>query len=245
MSEFGNDLELLRSFDPVDLGQVEGPDSERARDLLERVMRAPRPATRRSAVQRSARPAVLAMLALFLLAATWFLTREVETPQSIACYQAVDLDSDVAAAPPGRPAAAEACAQVWEDGVLSNPDLVPVGAVPALTACVTQAGTLAVLPTGDSAVCEELGLAYPEPSSQTEADNVRQLDSSLNQLFSSSDCVAIDDVVAQVRLIMADSDLLDWTIDLGAATDERPCASYSLDARTRTITLVPIPSPNS
>lgn len=244
MSESRDNLERLRSLNPVDLDQVEGPDSERAQDLLARVLQTPRPATRRSAAQRTVRlAAVLAILALFLLAATWLLTREVETPQSIACYQAVDLDSDVAAAPPGRPATAEACAQVWDDNVLTNPDLVPAGSVPPLTACVTQAGTLAVFPTGDSTVCETLGLAHPEPSSQDEADQVRQLDTSLNQFFASSDCVAIEDAVARVRQILNDSGFSEWTIQQEQATGARPCASYSLNAPTQTINIIPIPEP--
>ncbi|MFP4074534.1 MAG: hypothetical protein ACLFVZ_10890, partial [Actinomycetota bacterium] len=174
-------FELLRKANPVDVDQVEGPESETAQDMFASITKTPRPDTSQGRVRR--RPlrlaAALAATAVVLVAATWLLTRDVENPQAIACHQAVDLDSDIAAAPVGGPATADACVPVWEDGILVNPAVAPDDSVPPLTACVTERGTLAVFPTDNPRVCETLGLVYPEPSGQDDADGIRLLDADL------------------------------------------------------------------
>lgn len=240
-------FELLRAANPVGADQVEGPDSEVAQTMLATIISQPRPDV--STGWRWRRPlrlaVALAAMAIVLVAANWLLTRDVENPQAIACHEAVDLDSDIAAAPVGGPTTAEACAPVWEDGVLENPDVAPAGSVPPLTACVTQRGTLAVFPTDDRQVCETLGLAYPEPTSQDAADRIRQLDADLQAYFASTECAGMDEAESRVRETLDDSGFGGWTIEAQEATGTRPCASYSLDAETETIHLIPIPAPDS
>lgn len=85
-----------------------------------------------------------------------------------------DLDADIAAAPAGGPAAAAACEPVWADGILTNPDINERGEIPPLTACVANNKSLAVFPTDDPTVCEDLGLSYPEPLEQDTANEIRE-----------------------------------------------------------------------
>lgn len=247
MADSRDGFELLRAANPVDVDQVEGPDTEVAQTMLATVTSQPRPDTStRRRWRRPLRLAVaLAAMAVVLVAATWLLTRDVENPQAIACHQAVDIDSDIAAAPVGGPTTADACAPVWEDSVLENPDVAPVGSVPPLTACVTERGTLAVFPTDNRQVCETLGLAYPEPSSQDAADQIRQLDADLQAYFASTECAEMEEAETRVRQTLDDSGFGGWTIETQERTETRPCASYSLDAETDTIHLIPIPSPDS
>ncbi len=247
MSDPSNGFELLKEANPVDVDQVKSPDSETAQTMLASIIETPRPEVSRKRLGR--RPlrlaAVLTGLAVVLIGATWLLTRDVENPQAIACHQAVNLDSDIAAAPVGGPATAEACIPVWEDGILEKPDVAPTGSVPPLTACVTGRGTLAVFPTDNQDVCSDLGLAYPEPTSQDTADQIRQLDTDLQVHFASGECAGMEKAETRVRTILDDSGLDGWSIETQEPSEARPCASYSLDADTETIHLVPIPVPDS
>lgn len=240
-------FELLRAANPVDVDQVEGPDSEVAQTMLATIFNQPRPNV--STERRWRRPlrlaVALAAMAVVLVAATWLLTGDVENPQAIACHQAVDLDSDIAAAPVGGTTTADACVPVWEDGILENRDVAPVGSVPPLTACVTERGTLAVFPTDDRGVCESFGMAYPEPTSRDTADQIRQLDADLQAYFASTECAGMEEAETRIRQTLDDSGFGDWTIETQETTETRPCASYSLDAETETIHLIPIPAPDS
>lgn len=166
MTDPRDGFELLRATNPIDERDVEGPDSPRARELLVSVMATPRPPAERPRIlSRRLRVAIaLGALAVATTAAAWLWTRTVEIPDSVLCYQAADLDSDISGAPVGGTATADACIPVWRDGDLQNSDVAPNGSVPPLTACVAESGALAVFPTDETTVCETLGLAYPEPS---------------------------------------------------------------------------------
>lgn len=240
-------FELLRAANPVDVDQVEGPDSEVAQTMLATIISQPRPDT--STGQPWRRPLRLAVavaaIAVVLVAATLSLTRDVANPEGIACHQAVDIDSDIGAAPVGGPATADACVEVWENGILDNPDVASAGSVPPLTACVTERGTLAVFPTDNRQVCETLGLAYSEPTSQDAADRIRQLDADIQAYFASTGCAGFEEAENRARQTLGDSGFGVWTIETKEATEIRPCASYSLDAETETIHLIPVPVPDS
>lgn len=244
MGDPRNGFELLKKANPVDVDQVLGADSEAARTILASIVQEPQPETSvRRPGRRPVRLAIaLAAMTLVLIAATWLLTRNVENPQAIACHQAVDTDSDIAAAPTGGPATADACIPVWEDGIIENPEVAPLGSLPPLTACVTERGNLAVFPTDDQDVCASLGLAYPEPASQDDANQIRQLDSDLQAYFSSKECASMQEAETRVPNMLDDAGFDTWTIQTQQASDERPCASYSLTADTETIHLVPIPA---
>lgn len=240
-------LELLRANNPVDESTVEGSGSPRAQELLNQVLASPKPdhTTKRYPLRRVRITVVWTVVALATTAAAWLWTRPIERPNAVLCYQQADLQADVAAAPAGSPATADACAPVWQESVLVNADLTPRGSVPPLTACVSENGALAVFPTGDPTVCDDLGLAHPEPASQESADAVRRLELELVSYFLARDCITMTQAETDVRRILNQTSFSDWAIQSQPEVADRPCASFSLDARAKTIHLVPIPRPSN
>jgi hypothetical protein len=245
MSEPRDAFDLLHETNPVVLSEVEGPDSPRAEALLASILATPRPPSERRALlpRRLRVVIVLAAVIAATTAAAWIWTRRIELPQSVICFESVDLESDRAGGPSSASATAEACEVVWQDGILHNPVLGPPGSVPPLTACVAESGALAVFPTDDSTVCRTLGLADPEPSGQEDADRLRQLSDGLITYFQSSPCIGIEEAEREVRRMLAEAGLDNWAVQSQPAPVDRPCASHSLDPRAETVHLVPIPKP--
>lgn len=236
-------LERLRAINPVDESDVETPNSPRAHELLTRITSThPDPPSTRLMSKRVR--LVLAVFAAVMAttAAAWIWTRAITTPNAVSCYQAVDLDADIAAAPPGREATADACVPVWERAELSNPDVVPAGSVPPLTACVAENGSLAVFPTEDTNVCTALGLAYPEPAQQDTADLIRDVEERLVVLFQSRDCMPLEVAEAEVRKVLDSAGFTGWMIQAQPENSERPCASFSFDPASQGVSLIPIPN---
>lgn len=244
MNKRNKGLNRLRAINPVDETSVDGPDSPRAAELLTRITATPRDAHEHTLPGRKPlRLAItVAAAALATIAAVWVWTQAVERPTAISCYQAVDLDADIAAAPAGGPATADACEPVWADGVLTNTDIAPRWDIPPLTACVADNGSLAVFPTDDATVCEELGLAYPEPLEQDQADDLRTLEEDLIAYFQTEECPTIEAAATRVRQILDRAGFTQWTIQKQPESPQRPCASHSLDEEARTIILIPIPA---
>lgn len=243
MSKKENSFDRLRATNPVDESTVEGPESPRAKELLARIVSTPQPdEPPRRLGRRSFRLAVvLAVVAAITIAAAYVWTRVIEAPDAVACYQTVDLDADIAAAPSGGPATAEACIPVWRDGILVNPEIGEPGTVPPLTACVSNQGALAVFPSDDTTICSRFDLAYPDTESQSEADLLREVQDQLITYFQSADCIPIETATSEVRRILDQAQLTEWNIQGQPASDERPCASHSFDAPSRTVFLVPVP----
>lgn len=243
MSERGEALDRLSAINPVDEKTVEGPDSPRAKDLLVKITATSRNDlhTRRP-LRKPLRLAIsLAVVAAVTIAAAWVLTRIVESPNAVSCYQAVDLNADVAAAPAGGPATAEACVPVWQDGVLVNTKIAPSKTVPPLLGCVADNGSLAVFPTDDPTVCSTFNFAYPDPVNQDEADLLRAVEDQLIEYFQSAECRPMTAAETEVRFILDRAGLTDWSIQAQPENPGRPCASHSLSEDARTVILVPIP----
>lgn len=238
-------LERLRAINPVDESEVEGSDSPRAEELLTRIISTDPGWTTppRRLLSKQVR-LVLALLTGLIVttAAAWIWTRAITTPNAVSCYQAVDLDADIAAAPPGERATADACVSVWERAELRNPDLVPAGSVPPLTACVAENGSLAVFPSEDRDVCATLGLAYPEPEHQDTADLVRDVEDRLVAYFQSKDCVPLDEAATEVERILDEMELTTWSVESQPERADRPCASFSFDSAAERVVLIPIPA---
>jgi hypothetical protein len=247
MTDNNNLFDLVRATNPVDEAEVEGPDSPRAQEQLTRILASPiqEPQRRRMPRRRLRVVITLAVLALATTAAGWLWTRVIERPNAVLCYERADLDADIAGAPAGDRATADACAPVWQDGVLVNPEVATPGSVPPLTACVTENGSLAVFPTDDPVVCDRLGLAHPEPAGQESADAVRQLEGSLISFFQSRECIPIAEAETETRRILDQSGFTGWKIQTQPGSPDRPCGSFSIDAPSETIHLIPIPEPTS
>jgi hypothetical protein len=243
MSERQDAFHELRASDRVHRGRLEGHASPRAQRMLRVILDTPReeppPSTRRRLVVVIA----IAVIALVALAATWLVTRPVTHPQSIVCYQAADLESDRVAVASGPTLTASGCEAVWAEGTLSNPEFGPAGSVPPLVGCVGGSGALAVFPSDDPSVCARLGLAIPDPASIPGAETVIVLNNALVDYFSARHCIAIPEAVAGVRTILDAHGASDWTIETTPGPEDRPCASYGLDAEAQTVFVVPIPEP--
>lgn len=233
----------LRRTNPVRDNDVPGADSPEARELLTRILATPQDREIRTPASRRNLHLVIAVAAISVItvAATWIWLRTISIPNAIICYQAVDLDADAAAAPPSETATGDACAPAWEQQTLVNPDIVPPGSLPPLTACVAENGALAVFPTDDTTVCRRLGLAHPDPTTQELADNVRTLESQLIEYFQSEECIPVREATEHASDVAEDHGLGGWAIEAQTETPERPCASFSIDPDLETIFIVPIP----
>jgi len=167
--------------------------------------------------------------------------RAISTPTAIGCYRAPTLDADVVAVASGESLDPSVCAPVWETGVLVNTDIVPVGSVPTFVACVTDRGSLAVFPSDDRTLCEQLGLAFPDDESIIPGETIRHLQDSLDAYFATHQCVPLEQAQNDIQRILTASGFTDWTIQTQPPRSDSPCASYGLDPQQSTIHLVPIP----
>lgn len=192
-------LALLRATDPARSGTPAQSSDPTARALLAEIVSTPREPDRHSRRRLVAAVAV-ALVALASVAATWLSLRKVSNPIDVACYKAASLHSDVADAPRGADALdASLCEGVRRDGTLINDEVAPPGEVPPLHGCVTDLGNLAVFPSDDPGICEELGLAEPQPGFEREEDSLRQLTDDLRTYFSEQDCQTMEQARRDIR----------------------------------------------
>jgi hypothetical protein len=181
--------------------------------------------------------AVLAVAAV--AATTWVaLVRDVSAV-TVVCYATTSLDGDrVGVAASSAPSVA-VCAEPWADGPLTNPDVNP-GDIPPLTACVTDNGVLAVFPTDDPKVCDDLGLATPDPSQPTVGlGSAAAARDEIVAYVAGETCPSLEDAELRVRSILETHGLTDWTVEAQPQREDRPCASIAFDTDTRTVILVP------
>ncbi|MGH8874152.1 MAG: hypothetical protein ACRDVM_02710 [Acidimicrobiia bacterium] len=239
-------FELLRRNDPVQVEDLPGPDGADAQALKQRILATPRqewkahrlPTGRR----RLAVALAIGLVAALSIAAAWYLTREVTRP-SVTCYQQPSLASDrVGIGSPEILSAAE-CVEAWQSRTLVNPTVAQPGEVPPLTACVNEVGAVAVFPTGDSGICERLGLALPEPASVERQQPILELREALVDYFAARGCVPVDLAEEDVEALLVEAGFSEWRVEAMPTTAERPCASFSLESEAQTIRIVPIPRP--
>jgi hypothetical protein len=238
VSRRGDAFDILSSHDPVDETRLDDHRSPRARQLFESIVATPgHVATRR---RRRLRTFAFAAIAVATMGAAWIVFHPISNPTAVTCYQAVSLDSDAVGIASGSTLDPSACVSAWEDGPLVNEEIVPRGTVPPLVGCVTDAGTLAVFPSDDPAVCEQLGLARPDSESIAPGEVVGDLQDALTDYFATHQCVSIDQARDAVENILTDRGMSQWTIETGPAQPDRPCASFGMDPENTTIYLVPI-----
>ncbi len=236
-------FEAFRAGNPVEESTVPGPDSAQAQAVFADITSTPRHQARRARYSRRrlAIAVAVALLALASIAAAWLIFRDVSDPVSVVCYEAPSLDSDAADTATGGDLDVALCNPVWEDAILVNEDITPIGQVPPLVGCVTDTGNLAVFPSDNQALCAQLGLANPEPDSESEGDVLRQLDADLVEHFDQQECQPIDEAEEDVRRILDSYGLDDWQIQVSPGGPGDRCASYGLDTTNLTVRLIPIP----
>ncbi|MEZ5176612.1 MAG: hypothetical protein R2823_10505 [Acidimicrobiia bacterium] len=232
-------FEALREGDPARMSNSEQDALLRQR-IKSRVLaadRRPLRATRR-------RILVVALVAAFALASTAaaiYLAREPSDPAGIGCYQAATLDAPQFGVRAPSSLHPSECEQLWADGTLTNPSVVPKGEIPQLVGCVNPAGGLAVFPSNDDQLCDRLGLARYEEPTRTD---VVELNVQLLGLFTTEKCMTMDDAQTRVEDILTAQGLSNWSVTVTTpASADRPCASFSLNGSDHTILLVPIPVP--
>jgi hypothetical protein len=232
-------IRRLREANPAVEERLPGPESLEGRRLLAYILSQPRRPKPRPSGRR--RLLVVTALALAATAATYLWLRPVANPV-LTCFATVDTEADrVALATPGE-LAPQACALLWAEGSLSNPEVAP-GSVPPLGSCVGPEGGLWVFPTDDPDLCDRMGLAAPDPASLPEAEAIRLAINELVGYFATHRCQTIEQASADVRRILDQHRLDDWMVETTPETPDRPCASFSPDPDNRTIHLVPIPPP--
>ena len=228
-------FDILRGHDPVNRTELPDADSPTARTLFEQIT-----ASSPSSLGRRRVLLAVAVLAIAAVAATTWaaLTRDVSAV-SVTCYATTSLDGDRVGVAPSDVPSVEACIDPWADGPLTNPAVSP-GEVPPLSACVAEDGALAVFPTNDPTVCEDLGLAELNPSQPTDGlASIAAARESIVAYIAGEACASIDDAQVRIRTILDGHGLTDWTIESQPPRADRPCASIAFDVDTQTVIVVP------
>jgi hypothetical protein len=246
MGNIDDAFELLCRSDPVDETRLPDHQTPTAQQLLARILSEPRQAAtpdrpRRLSGRRLRVAVALALVALATIAAAWIAIRAISDPIAIGCYQALTLDSDRVAVASGGQLDPSVCAPIWEEQTLTNQQVAPAGSVPPLLGCVTDTGSLAVFPSDDPTLCEDLGLSRPDDQSIPEGDAIRQLNDQLIAYFDRQACVPFNQAQLDIESILKEMGFGDWTIEVEVGDPDYPCASFGLDTQQRTIHLIPIP----
>ena len=235
-------LELIRQADPAPRDSMPTAMSPLGRSIRAQVAEEMIAGRSPNHGRLVVRVAIALAIAIVASAATWIITRDASDPTAVVCYEEASLQSNgiVVATPASLDASL--CAPLWADRDLQNPSLDSAG-VPRLVACVNSEGVLVVFPDSDNSdVCADLNLARHESSADEQP--VMNLDTRLNRLFAEAPCLELTDAKRQTAEILGAVGLEDWTAVVArAATEERPCASYSIEANAQTVVLVPIPNP--
>lgn len=233
-------FETLRDHNPVDPSTLPDAATPHARRLLATITATDRINLARR--RRVRRIIAIAVAALIIAAAAWaILTRDVTQPLGTACYEEADLESKRVGVRPEEQPTVDLCADLWRNGTLTNPQ-VPQGTVPELQGCVNQAGGLAVVPSDNRAICEQLGLTNLNPEPVEPIDAEVELQTRLIDYFSTSGCVDIDTATNEAADILIELGLNDWTVTTQPPHPQRPCSSFGLDTANKQVVLVPIPS---
>lgn len=241
-------LEQLRQANPVDADRLPGPDSPEASALKEKILATRRPGQPpRRHVPRRRRVVVAVAAGLLAIASTataWVLiTRDVTQPR-MACYEAASLGADRVGLSNPQTLEASECAPIWEEGTLTNPAAAKPGETPPLTACVTEAGTVAVFPSDDPQLCQRLGLAYPEPNSANRQAPTLALQQALIAYFANEECIPLSQAQTEVAEILRRHGFKGWDTEVMPGPSDRPCASFSLNAEQHVVSIIPIPDPH-
>lgn len=233
-------LERFREADPARRTDPARPSDPAAQTIFQRITTSDdRSTTSRSRRRRRWIPLLVG--AVFLMgAASYILFRPVTEPLTVGCYRAAAIDADRVVLPATSDASAtDICSSAWAPGGEFAAD--SAGGVPPLEACVLDTGTLGVFPsTGTGNVCEQLGLADPDPGSTDDNQAVVELQDALIPQFLDT-CLDLTQATAVVESELASRNLDQWQLATNQPfSAERPCASLAIDPVTMTIELIPI-----
>jgi hypothetical protein len=229
----------LRNANPVSSEDAPSPDSPQARALAARIMATPleRPRTRR---QRSSRATTLKVLvpviAVAALAATLRPSHSITDPLSVACFEGPTLDSGlVTLAATGRDPVA-ACRELWQPGHAFH---TANGVVPArLVPCLFHGG-LAIFPTNQGDICDELQLAHPDNGTPPDVALVRAATDAIATQFTNV-CMQASGATEFIKQVLDEHHLSGWQVMVtGEFSGGTPCATAAVDAYDRIVTVTP------
>lgn len=228
-------FDILRENNPFDPSDAPDGESAEALALLARITATdPRKPLARPLRSRLA----LGFFSVLLIAAISIVWMRATDVQGVVCFDSPNVEGTRVGVRPNADLDTSNCEPLWSDGVLVNPAVAEPGSVPPLIGCVTEDGALWVFPSDDPATCEDLGLARLE-SGQPE-DAILVFQARLADLFTDNECLEMEGAEQAVEGHLTELGLDTWTVVAQPATEDRPCASFSLDVEAEVVILVPI-----
>ncbi len=114
------------------------------------------------------------------------------------------------------------------------------GSAPDLVECVTDVGTIAVLP-GDPSTCAAVGFAHRSGAVGNAEAQVVVLAETI-RTEGEGRCLTVDQARELIEEAFDRAELNDWTIELGTPLDSvRTCAGTGLDEQRRVVLIVGVP----
>lgn len=217
-------LDVLRDANPVPALSAARPGDEA---LLQSILATPRARRTRKLWVVGGTGVVAVALAAFAV----FHQSSPKDPTAVVCYSdAHDPPKEkVGLSMVEDPVAA--CAEQWNSGVLGS------GSVPALTACISNDGTIAVIP-GDQQVCSKLGLDNWVGSFSTGEEKLISFTEAVTDYFASK-CVAPDDAVSAAQRLLDEWHMAGWSIqNSGGWTSARQCTGSGVDPANKHVIVV-------
>ena len=252
MSERPDPFDLLASMGAADRDgasldhPLEPGDDERADLVLRRITSTPRASRMPTpTVHRFARPrrlvtaaAVVAVVGVgAAVAAVW--SKQPADAATVLCYSSVDVEPAAVVGMVAEPGVdpTRLCATPWTDGRLGT------GPAPDLVACVNDRDATVVVP-GDTTSCERLGWPIADLRITADADIDVRVTREVPDVL--AECLPdLDAGRSAVERLLSELGADGWTVEVTTAPAPagRACVAASVDAMSRVVTLVFVPSP--
>lgn len=163
-------------------------------------------------------PAFAAVLVLVLGtvgAAAWMLTRPLNQPNHVTCFEDGLVGGDASTLPTDGQHPVDRCAEF-------DPRFA------GGTACTLDDGTVGAFPADSGPTCTERGLDPLPADYQQQADRHAQLETDLQAAVPhDGECLGPDEAERRIRDVLAEHDASHWGVDLTEPQTGMPCASIN------------------
>ncbi|MCE9620930.1 MAG: hypothetical protein K8R99_01145 [Actinomycetia bacterium] len=170
-----------------------------------------------------------------LMAAFAVLRHEAPTdPTQISCLSDVSVSPHRQIGLPTSDDPVAACRQLWQAGEFGDVN------VPALTACITDQGRIAVVPGGNQS-CIDLGYSLWNGSLAESDDDLITFQVDLARELMEN-CSSREEAADDVQDLLTQHGLEEWTIAFSDNwTADMPCTKPAVDPQSKTVTLSALP----